>query len=393
MRGGLGNLMHDLCGDFVKSNIMKAPEDVPVRQLVADSNAFIKRIPLHNLASEIYTVPGVINELKCGKMRHLLDSLPYNIYIQEPTTESLHIITEFAKKTGDYPSLSAVDLKLLSLVHDLHLRQYGKDGLRYDLEIINNKSVINCRQTKDTIVKLDDKDVQMDEDATGTEGKAVSTEIEGINDAIDSTSISSNSSDGGTWLKEDNVDEILGHIGEISMPEKEMKVACVTTDFAMQNVLLRLGLYLLSINGYRIHRLNSYILRCWACFATTNVMTKRFCPRCGNDSLHRVAVSIADDGMMQLHINWNRLQSSRGLRYSLPAPKGGKHPGGPQLFEDQPMPQNRMARCHQDPTEPGPFIIKDVMSRSAVLGIRSLQKAGRNPNVRTHGKKRGNKRR
>lgn len=32
---------------FVQLNIMKAPEDVPVWQLVADSNAFIKRIPLH----------------------------------------------------------------------------------------------------------------------------------------------------------------------------------------------------------------------------------------------------------------------------------------------------------------------------------------------------------
>ncbi|EFO22903.1 nin one binding protein [Loa loa] len=372
---------------------MKAPEDVPVRQLVADANAFIKRVPLHDLASEIYTVSGVVSELKCEKMRYLLDSLPYQIRIREPTAESLHIITEFSKKTGDYPSLSAVDLKLLSLVHDLHLEQYGKDGLRYDLEMINDKPTTNYRKTKDTAVTTNDKNVQIDEGTTETEGKSESGEMEGVIDVGDDASIGSNSSDGGTWLSEGNVDEILGHTDEISIPEKEMKVACVTTDFAMQNVLLRLGLYLLSVNGYRIHRLNNYILRCWACFATTTVMTKRFCPRCGNDSLHRVAVSVAEDGTLQLHINWNRLQSSRGLKYSLPAPKGGKHPGGPQLFEDQPMPQNRMARCHQDPTETRPFAMNDVTSRSAILGIRSLQKTGRNPNVRTHGKKRGNKRR
>ncbi|VDM92244.1 unnamed protein product [Onchocerca ochengi] len=373
---------------------MKATEDVPVRKLVADSGAFIKRVPLHDLGSEIYTVPGVISELKCEKMRHLLESLPYEIHIQEPTTESLHIITEFSKKTGDYPSLSAIDLKLLSLVHDLHLEQYGKDGLHYDFQTVSDKSANNYRQTKD-ILKTDDIEKidllcgrNESLNAAGTEKNSESEEMEGINDVSDDAN-----SDSGTWLNEGNVDEILGHVGEIAIPEKEMKVACVTTDFAMQNVLLRLGLFLLSVNGYRIQQLKNYILRCRACFATTTVMTKRFCPRCGNDSLHRVAVSVAEDGTMQLHINWNRLQSARGLKYSLPAPKGGKHPGGPQLFEDQPMPQNRMARCHQDPTETGPFAMKDVTSRSAVLGIRSLQKAGRNPNVRTHGKKRGNKRR
>lgn len=51
-------------------------------------------------------------------------------------------------------------------------------------------------------------------------------------------------------------------------------------------------------------------------------MTKRFCSRCGNDSLHRVAVTVNSDGTLQMHINWRRLQSKRGLKYSLPAPKG-----------------------------------------------------------------------
>ncbi|OZC07131.1 zinc finger, C3HC4 type [Onchocerca flexuosa] len=364
---------------------MKAVEDVPVRKLVADSGAFIKRVPLHNLGSEIYTVPGVISELKCEKMRHLLESLPYEIHIQEPTAESLHInfykimsklyfilVTEFSKKTGDYPSLSAIDLKLLSLVHDLHLEQYGKDGLHYDFQTVSDKSATTYQPTKDILLKADN----VGKNVAGTEKNSESEEMEGTDDVSDDAN-----SDSGTWLNEGNVDEILGHVGEIAIPEKEMKVACVTTDFAMQNVILCLGLSLLSVNGYRIQQLKNYILRCWACFATTTVMTKRFCPRCGNNSLHRVAVSVAEDGTMQLHINWNRLQSARGLKYSLPAPKGGKHAGGPQLFEDQPMPQNRMARCHQDPTETGPFAMKDVTSRSAVLGIRSLQKTGRNPNI------------
>lgn len=43
-----------------------------------------------DFAAEIYTIPEVINELKCEKMRHLLDSLPYQINIREPTTDALH---------------------------------------------------------------------------------------------------------------------------------------------------------------------------------------------------------------------------------------------------------------------------------------------------------------
>ncbi|MCP9260429.1 Rna-binding protein nob1 [Dirofilaria immitis] len=229
------------------SEIMKAPEDVPVRYLVADSGAFIKRVPLHDLGSEIYTVPGVISELKCEKMRHLLESLPYEIQVREPTVESVNIIAKFSKRTGDYPSLSAVDLKLLSLVHDLHLEQYGKDGLHYDYQGISDKSTTSYRETNDTIVKADNKDFQMEEKAVEIKRKSELEEVEDNNDVSDDAS-----SDSGTWLNEGNVDEILEHVGEIAIPEKEMKVACITTDFAVQNVLLRLGLfYYLSMDtGY-----------------------------------------------------------------------------------------------------------------------------------------------
>ncbi|VDN01880.1 unnamed protein product [Thelazia callipaeda] len=324
---------------------METAKDVPVQRLVVDSSAFIKRAPLHELGSEIYTVPGVIDELKCEKMRHLLASLPFEIQVQEPSRDSLHIITEFSKKTGDYPSLSAVDLKLLSLTHDLHLELCGASSLNYEFK--------GTEQYETHI------------SSTKNESESYSNINNTDNDITDQRS---SDSDCGTWLDENNVDELLQNSGEEVVPVKDLKVACITSDFAMQNILLRLGLNLLSINGYKISRLKNYILRCRACFATTANMTKRFCHRCGNDSLHRVAVSINEDGTMQLHINWDRLKSARGLKHSLPAPKGGKHAVGPQLFEDQPIPQNRMARCHQDATA-GPFVMKDVTSSLLSLNI------------------------
>lgn len=73
-------------------------------------------------------------------------------------------------------------------------------------------------------------------------------------------------------------------------------------------------------------------------------MSKEFCPKCGNKSLDRVSVSVDDDGTQHLHIDFERLRVKRGLKYSIPLPKGGKHNVQEKLFEDQRLPQNRMAR-------------------------------------------------
>ena len=42
--------------------------------------------------------------------------------------------------------------------------------------------------------------------------------------------------------------------------------------------------------------MRTYILRCYACFKTTSLMTKIFCPKCGNKTLKRVAVSLDENG-------------------------------------------------------------------------------------------------
>jgi len=41
---------------------------------------------------------------------------------------------------------------------------------------------------------------------------------------------------------------------------------CMTADFAMQNVLLQMGLNLVGLEGKRIEKVKSWVLRCHACF-------------------------------------------------------------------------------------------------------------------------------
>lgn len=54
--------------------------------------------------------------------------------------------------------------------------------------------------------------------------------VECGSDVDDDASDGSGGSDGGTWLNEDNLDEVLEHVGEVAVPEKNMKVRFLVTN-------------------------------------------------------------------------------------------------------------------------------------------------------------------
>lgn len=47
-------------------------------------------------------------------------------------------------------------------------------------------------------------------------------------------------SDGGDWITEENVQEKLLHLGEVSVPAKDMEVSCLITLFYLQNVYFQI---------------------------------------------------------------------------------------------------------------------------------------------------------
>ena len=90
--------------------------------LIIDSGAIIKHSgfsTLHNSASKYLTTQGVLDEIRDSKARHHLESLPFQIDVREPSGEGIAKVIEFSKKTGDYASLSIVDLHVLALLYDL----------------------------------------------------------------------------------------------------------------------------------------------------------------------------------------------------------------------------------------------------------------------------------
>lgn len=112
-------------------------------------------------------------------------------------------------------------------------------------------------------------------------------------------------------------------------PPLDQRTACTTTDFAMQNVLLQMGMLLLSVEGMQIKKVKHWVMRCGACFkihsdqefTAGNATTRRmFCSHCGSgDMMQRIACSVdGKTGRLKLHLKKNYKHNLRGTKFSLP---------------------------------------------------------------------------
>ncbi|XP_068639645.1 RNA-binding NOB1-like protein [Aristolochia californica] len=113
-------------------------------------------------------------------------------------------------------------------------------------------------------------------------------------------------------------------------------VACVTSDFAMQNVILQMGLRLVAPGGMQIRQLHRWILKCHACNKVTAEVGRIFCPKCGNGgTLRKVSATVGENGII-LAARKPRV-TLRGTKFSLPLPQGGRDAitKNPILREDQ----------------------------------------------------------
>ncbi|KZC05070.1 RNA-binding protein NOB1 [Dufourea novaeangliae] len=461
-------------------------ENKKVQYLVVDTSAFIRNAALQDIGVNIITEQDVVNEVTNKRQLRRLVVLPYDLAIQCAHPESIKFVTEFAKKTGDYASLSATDIKVIALTYQLENEKVGTDHLRTvplvsktidysinqaedlrtplagfympndveeegreegDSEQLKEKECTEDFGDKNIEVKLenrvknDDSEEEesesyysnssvtesdyetADSDQIGTEDLSSKflkltcepsnfkvqdkdnsehnvddilapvkddsnyeqdnteyNEYEGDEDDDDYDEEDNNDDDGSGWITPKNISVVKKEIDSELLEEKPATVACLTMDFAMQNVLKQIGLNVVALDGRIIKQMKTFIFRCYACYKTTSVMTKVFCPACGNRTLKKVAVTLDDEGNQQIHINFRKPISKKGKRFSLPMPKGGKHASNPILCEDQPVPDQRstrLARAKNDPLQDdyiagySPFIMRDVYSKSAMLGIRT----------------------
>lgn len=446
-----------------------------VKHIVADSAAFLKNAPLHELCENVYAVEDVVTEIRDAATRQRLAVLPYKINFKEPSTEAIHAVTEFAKQTGDFRSLSAVDLRVLALTYQLEKEHCGIDHIKTkptkqveitqgfagktvpgffvekkpkgegeETELKGQSTVCNTIQScqagdSDTATETDQQqnntsntshgfekssidisrteistDAATDKNNVDSTAQEITTGIEmlttnnpTLNDSRDDdegfeenynnvygedelgseneedydheNGEEDNDDDDNGWITPDNIKHIKNQMGKGTLDAlpANVTVGCLTTDFAMQNVLIQMGLHVISLDGMLIREARSYVLKCYACFRVTSQLEKKFCPSCGNNTLVKVSVSVDEDGVTHYHLpNRKKPFNIRGKKFPLPRPQGGRHSNNPILTEDQPRAQHRLPRKKDnmnvfDPNyiaRSSPFAAKDVTSRASQLG-------------------------
>ncbi|KAK2002638.1 D-site 20S pre-rRNA nuclease [Colletotrichum falcatum] len=373
-----------------------APEErKPIHALVLDTGPLIKNDPpvstLLAQADELYMLPSIIEEIRDVNTRTRVETtlMPF-VRIRNPRPDSIKFVSNFARRSGDLEVLSRPDLHLLALTYELELEKNGGDQrLRKEpgQRIANAKpasseasepkhelgtesepqkihatesstaaepaqpsaavsleqgaEVAHIETLEDATAKAPSSDAaaeSMTQDMSQLEVDDKTTSVPTLSnaDANETQGEGSDSEDG--WITPSNVKkhkEKDSKLLQPTAPAIDVKVGILTSDYAMQNVALRIGLNLLSPSMSRITQLKTWVLRCHGCFQVCKKMDKQFCPSCGQATLTRTSCTTEEDGTFKIHLKRNFQWNKRGNVFSIPKPVAGtasgkldKHAGG-----------------------------------------------------------------
>lgn len=358
-------------------------QEKPVKCIVLDAGPLILNDPsissLLAKSEELYTTSAVISEIRDPTARARLETTvrPF-LKIRNPTPASIKVVSDFARRTGDLSVVSSTDLQILALAYELECDKNGGD---WRLRRVPGQKALNGpaptkassdhKSETENVGAVEAVDVgsgleqPVQESAEEKERAQVESEnvgVEQITQEAQSISLSDTANaandrgvptiessiqedgegddddddddDDGDWITAGNLaskkakdEAVADDIEDTASDQAVMEVATITTDYAMQNVLLQMNLNLLSTALRRIKNIKSHILRCHGCFATTKEMDRQFCARCGKPTLTRVACSTKSNGTFVLHLKKNFQYNKRGDRYSVPKPTHGSSNG------------------------------------------------------------------
>ncbi|KAF5583265.1 UPF0271 protein [Fusarium pseudocircinatum] len=363
----------------------------PIHSLVLDTGPLIKNDPPANTlrakAEQLYTLPCIISEIRDAATRARVETtlLPF-ITLRSPNPESVKVIRDFARRTGDLAVLSKPDIDVLALGYELECERNGGDwrlrktpgqkglngkpnkpaeGEKTETETekveetlekaVDNLTIENpveqatvgkssqSTETKDTVAETvaepESKDESstevtassaIEETATPTAGPAQGEKADETIEAVEEASDGDASDDEGGWITPSNLKkhQAADTGATPSAPvQKTLQAAVLTSDYAMQNVALRMNLNLVAPSLARITHLKNWVLRCHGCFKITKEMNKQFCPSCGQPTLNRVSCSTDEHGNFKIHLKKNFQWNNRGNVYSVPKPVHGSANG------------------------------------------------------------------
>lgn len=194
-------------------------------------------------------------------------------------------VVAFAKKTGDYAVLSQTDMSVIALTCQYELEANGEKYVRSQPG--EKKAPPPSAAGSQSKGKGKEKEDKVEGATTGrVAGKEGEKQVEDLVDQLESVSVDTkpatdpqaisgdgddDSDDAGDWITPSNVSKHrskdLGLLPSGSGSDQApLAAACMTGDYAVQNVLLSMGLGLIGEAGKRINKVKSFILRCHACF-------------------------------------------------------------------------------------------------------------------------------
>ncbi|KAF3448546.1 hypothetical protein FNV43_RR09259 [Rhamnella rubrinervis] len=192
-----------------------------------------------------------------------------------------------------------------------------KDGVSVNSEVTEGKNDEESLSSTLNQMRLEEDPLEgLEEGLENVEGE----QVDAVNETVDHLEHSSHISDS---VDASNVEDDDSEQSWMLRSLSESSVACVTGDFAMQNVLLQMGLRLVAPGGMQIRQLHRWILKCHACYTVTAEIGRIFCPKCGNGgTLRKVAVTVGENGIV-VAARRPRI-TLRGTKFSLPLPQGGR---------------------------------------------------------------------
>jgi len=321
---------------------------IGVERLVLDSATFIKQAKVEAIGKEFFTTPEVIKEIRDSKARAFLASFPFEIKERDPSPTAFKAVVDFSKETGDYTYLSLTDLKVLALTYTLEMETHG--------------GVEHLRAVPQQVVETDER----------PSGFFTPKVTDNTNDDI-SSPIGVGAWDEGEddegWITPDNVDEYTACFTEVTKPEGStdpLKVACLTLDFSMQNVLLQMNMNLVSVDGIVIKSSQRWIRRCYACKQLVKEPELVFCKNCGSVSLQKISYTVDKDGSVTYHIP-QRKRNLRGTKYPIPGPKTRQ--ANQFIVSAQQLPKQRKKQKDPDFDDPDSiFLDRTGPSQGSVIG-------------------------
>jgi RNA-binding protein NOB1 len=301
----------------------------------------------------------------------LAETMSTKLQLRVPSKEQIQKVVEFANLTGDFASLSVPDIKLIALARQLEVeynqevsiraapildavvfkKREAKEGEEEEEEAGEDEEGQEEEETKEEHDDFYDGCVMaegavvMGEEKTETLQKLAQLELEKKNEKNSQNSKlhhqqHGNNKQGGSQLAGWGGDEWVTDKSQLkgNDPDKNLETTNVapkdedegvtvwslTADFAMQNVLVQMGLRVLSLDGRRITRVKQWGLRCFTCTKITRNMEKLFCPACGNNTLKRVSISVDQSGSVMAFFNPKKKISTRGTKYPMPKATGGR---------------------------------------------------------------------